>query len=340
MDRNQTAAPSPADRDFLAGLTDEQLRDRIRNYSGAAVITDPVKAAEAQWELDRRAAEEASAAPSAGEVTDVDGRAFGPGARVEVVSGSALSTVSAAAALLGDMVGWRGRVLAVESTARGGLARVDFAFADHPRGLVMWADRVRVVDEAGESGAGFVGTVDDGRCPQCRHEAEHLLDAGCVARPGGKRCGCKRAAGPAASVPAAGAVGETREQSAAGLAALRALVDEHGITAETLRAVADEVQARNAAGRLVVHEGRGENEHGVPRRSLTGSLEWERYDGGEWRLQGYGSTSAIGGDDVDGAQAWAAALLALEEYDRPGLVVLGWEQHRDAYGDWWEPVTR
>ncbi|WP_420123869.1 hypothetical protein [Nakamurella sp.] len=33
-------------------------------------------------------------------------------------------------------------------------------------------------------------TVDPNRCPVCRHEAEHLIGAGCVARPSGRVCGC------------------------------------------------------------------------------------------------------------------------------------------------------
>lgn len=295
---------------------------------------------------------------AARQVADVDGREFGPDARVEVVSGSALSTSSAAAALLGSMVGWRGRVVAVEGTPNGGLARVDFT--EHMAPLVMWSNRLRVVDDhdaaapAGEaSPLSQLGSAIDARA----------TDGG-------------RAAGDSAD---------------GGRAALLALVAELGITPATLRKVAEQVerhQARHVTaietnrrgafrwwcidgdaegdeyevgedayraatthgplvalspfGRrpVVVHEGRGDNEHGVPRRSLGGVLAWEPYDGGEWRLQGYGTTSEIAGRDVAGAHAWAARLLGEGDYDREPVVVVGWEEHRDRYGEWWEPVAR
>ncbi|MEU7591185.1 hypothetical protein AB0A95_33435 [Micromonospora sp. NPDC049230] len=89
----------------------------------------------------------------------------------------------------------------------------------------------------------------------------------------------------------------------------------------------------------IEHSGRGNNEHGVPRRSLAGSLEWEPYDGGEWRLVGRGSTSEIPEHDVAGAHAWAAGLLGEDDYDRRAVRVVRWEHHCDVDGEWWEPVT-
>ncbi|WP_431935818.1 hypothetical protein [Micromonospora sp. RP3T] len=56
--------PSPDDQRFLAGLTDEQLRNRLDGYSGGGLVADPTKAAEAQWEIDRRATAPAAGAPS------------------------------------------------------------------------------------------------------------------------------------------------------------------------------------------------------------------------------------------------------------------------------------
>ncbi|MDG4784380.1 hypothetical protein O7626_41075 [Micromonospora sp. WMMD1102] len=65
-------------------------------------------------------------------------------------------------------------------------------------GITPDADERAVFDRV--TGAALRTEVDDdGRCPGCGHEAEHLLDAGCVARPGGQmgmgRCGCKHRAG-------------------------------------------------------------------------------------------------------------------------------------------------
>lgn len=92
---------------------------------------------------------------------------------------------------------------------------------------------------------------------------------------------------------------------------------------------------------VIEHEGRGDNEHGVPRRMMANVLEWEPYDGGYWRLGGgRGSTSEIPGHDIAGAHAWAAVQLGKDDYDRPGVQVSRWEHHRDMYGEWWEPVTR
>lgn len=93
-------------------------------------------------------------------------------------------------------------------------------------------------------------------------------------------------------------------------------------------------------GPVIEHEGRAENEAGVPRRALGGSLHFEPYDGDEWVLRGYGRNPGIGEGDIAGAHAWAAGLIGAMAEAGYAVSVARWEQHRDAYGEWWEPVAR
>ncbi|MFI7608853.1 hypothetical protein ACIBTV_27585 [Micromonospora sp. NPDC049366] len=92
-------------------------------------------------------------------------------------------------------------------------------------------------------------------------------------------------------------------------------------------------------GETIEHEGRGDNERGVPLRTLAGALEWQPYDGGEWKVAGWARTSDIDEGDIAGAQAWAARVIA-DSYGEGRPEVARWEHHRDRYGEWWTPVVR
>lgn len=107
--------------------------------------------------------------------------------------------------------------------------------------------------------------------------------------------------------------------------------------------------AAGAEPATIVHAGRGDNEHGVPRRTLAGSLYLDEYADfasgrpvAAWRVSGYeqGETFEIGEHDVDAAMRWAASVIAgvVDELDRVPTVAR-WQHHRDDHGQWWEPVV-
>jgi len=90
----------------------------------------------------------------------------------------------------------------------------------------------------------------------------------------------------------------------------------------------------------IEHDGLPVNEHGVSLYTITGSLHFaitgDSCGGtptGVWRLAGIAENVKIHPDDVGGAQTWAAAVLA-----DLGDVVVGWQHHREPYGELWKPI--
>ncbi|WP_431935824.1 hypothetical protein [Micromonospora sp. RP3T] len=95
--------PDAFDQQFLAGLTDEQVRGRVEAYSGAGIATDPRKAGEAQWELDRRAAVQAER--DAAGVVQI-GLEAATVARLDAIIAAAGLAGLAGFANRGEVIGW------------------------------------------------------------------------------------------------------------------------------------------------------------------------------------------------------------------------------------------